>query len=237
MRLRQRVHTELNARGLCDAHGRFDPRVETWLGLLSQPAVSVDALHIPGYEQPPVAVLAAADERNAVLALQDSDGIWVWPSYPDGLASAVVGLLPGGQRGTEASVTLPLDEAMHIVPDRMATGTRAAEQEDEQAQNSRRGQRRQRSLADRSGDQRQAYARLAGQPRFGGGQLGANSRNAVGQKQRAPALAWFDTATGRYLSLSRAGSDGREWLTVSPADSKTLRGRLSEMIDSITRER
>ena len=43
-------------------------------------------------------------------------------------------------------------------------------------------------------------------------------------------LAWFDTASGRYLSLSRPGTDGREWVTVAPADAKTLRTRLGEMV-------
>jgi hypothetical protein len=63
--------------------------------------------------------------------------------------------------------------------------------------------------------------------------LAANSRNNLGGKQRSRVLAWFDTATGRYLSLSRAGTDGREWVTISPADPKTLRTRLGEMVSSV----
>lgn len=237
MSLRNRVHTELAARELCDAHGRFSPRIESWMGLLARPTLSVDALHIPAYEADPVAILAAADEHNAVLAIQDGDGIWIRPTYPDGLASSVVELLPPGHRGTESSISLPLDEALHIQPDRMPTGRAGAAGNgaDEHAPGMRGKRRQQRSLADRERDPRQAYARLTGQPRLCGGQLAANSRSFVGTKQRSSALAWFDTATGRYMSLSAPGTDSMEWVTVSPADAKTLRSRLSEMIESITR--
>jgi hypothetical protein len=94
--------------------------------------------------------------------------------------------------------------------------------------------RRKAPLSDQVADPRQGYARLAGQPRLRGGQLAANSRNEVSGWRRSPVLAWFDTATGRYLSLSRAGTDGREWVTVAPADTKTLRSRLVEMVAGLT---
>lgn len=240
VRLRNRVLSELAARELCDANGRFAPHIESWLGLLSRPARSVDALHIPAYEADPVAVVAAADEHNAVVATQDSEGIRIRPTHPDGLVSTVVEQLPPGRRGTESSISLPLNEALHIRPDRMPTtrggsGNGTGDEDDEQAPGRRGKRRQQRSLAERERDPRQAYARLAGQPRLCGGQLAANSRSFVGHKQRSPALAWFDTATGRYMSLSGLGSDGREWVTVSPADAKTLRSRLDELIASLTR--
>lgn len=234
--LRNRVHTELLARELVDSYGRFEPRVETWLGLLAQPRVSVDALHIPGYQEDPIAILAAADDTNAVVAVQDANGIWLRPTYPDGLVSSVVEMLPANSRGTESSVTLPLEDALHIQPDRMGSAaSKRTEDSDGEAAQGRRGQRRQqRALADRGSDPRRAYARLAGQPRLSGGQLAANSRSVVGAKQRSPVLAWFDTSSGRYLSLSRSGSDGREWVTISPADTKTLRTRLNEMLGAVT---
>lgn len=94
--------------------------------------------------------------------------------------------------------------------------------------------RRRTSLSEQVADPRESYARLAGQPRLRGGQLAANSRSELGARRRSPVLAWFDTATGRYLSLSRPGPDGREWVTVAPADAKTLRTRLSEMVASVT---
>lgn len=234
IQLRDRVHTELDARRLRDAGGRVDPRLAGWLGLLSRPALSVDALHIPAYEAAPIGVLAAADEHEAVLAIQDTDGVWLRPIDPDGVVSHVLEQLPPANRGTESSVSLPLDEALGIRPDAMPTAggaqRNAAEPED------KRGKRRQqRSLADRTHDPRQVYAQLIGQPRLAGGQLAANSRSVVGSKRRSPILAWFDTASGRYLSVSAPGTDEREWLTISPADTRTLRGRLGELVDTVRR--
>ena len=224
--LRQRANNELRARGLRDDYGRLEPHVEEWLAALARPTLSIDALHIPDYQQPPVAILAASDGQSGVIAIQDNDGIWIRPTYAEGLASSVVELLPPGPRGTEASVTLPVEEALRIPPNRVPVTIGGGEASPRS--------RRRTSLSERVADPREAYARLAGQPRLRGGQLAANSRSELGGRRRSPVLAWFDTASGRYLSLSRAGTDGREWVTVSPADAKTLRGRLAEMVASVT---
>lgn len=219
--LRHRVSVEFNARGLRDQAGRLEPRIEDWLELLARGSITIDALHIPEFRKPPVAILAAADGQNAVLAVQDADGIWLRPAFAEGLASAVVDLLPAGSRGTEASITLPVDEAMRIPPNRVPVPAADAPADG--------GRRRRSSLSDRVTDPREAYGRLIGQPRLRGGQLAANSRDDLGFRRRSPVLAWFDTASGRYLSISRPGADGREWMTVSSADAKTLRSRLAEM--------
>jgi hypothetical protein len=235
--LGQRTHTELQARGIRDHHGRLEPHVEDWLTLLARPTLSVDALHIPDFQQPPIAVLAASDGRNGVVAIQDKDGIWVRPVLADGLVSTVVDVLPAGRRGTEASITLPLDEALRTAPIRVPVAAAGVSEVDSEAGKAKRRDRPQpkvrTSLSDRVTDPREAYGKLAGQPRLRGGQLAANSRNNLGGKQRSRVLAWFDTATGRYLSLSRAGTDGREWVTISPADPKTLRTRLGEMVSGV----
>lgn len=234
MILRDRVYTELDARGIRGTGGRLAPRIETWLGLLSRPTLSVDALHIPAYEADPISVLAAADEHDAVLAIQDNDGVWIRPIYPDGLVSNVLEQLPPANRGTESSISLPLADALGVSPDSMPTAGGA--QRVAEGTGGKRGRRKQhRSLAEQSRDPRQVYAQLIGQPRVAGGQLAANSRSVVGSKQRSSVLAWFDTASGRYLSLSAQGRDEQEWLTISPADTRTLRGRLGEMVDSVRR--
>jgi len=213
--LRKRVETELAARDIANSP------VEEWLRLLAMPSVSIDALHIPEFRKRPIAALAASDGTKAVLAVQDDDGVWLRPIYPDGLASAIVDLLPPGSRGTEASITLPLESAVRIQPSRTAATSGAP---------GRRG-----GLAERSYDPVETYAQLIAQPRLRGGQLAANSRDELGSKRRSSVLAWFDTASGRYLSLSRTGPDGREWVTVAPADAKTLRSRLGEMVAEVTR--
>lgn len=223
--LRNRVRVELNARGLRDESGRLEPRIEEWLELLARGSVSIDALHIPEFQKPPVAILAAGNGQNAVLAIQDADGVWLRPAFAEGLASAVVDLLPAGNRGTEASITLPVDEALRIPPNRVRVPAAEVPADG--------GRRRRSPLSERITDPREAYARLIGQPRLRGGQLAANSRDDLGLRRRSPVLGWFDTASGRYLSLSRPGADGREWMTVSPADAKTLRSRLGEMAASL----
>ncbi|GAB3588541.1 ESX secretion-associated protein EspG [Amycolatopsis endophytica] len=221
--LRQRAHDELRARGVRDHYGRLEPQVEDWFRVLSQPSSSVDAVHIPDFRVPPVSILAATDGTLGVVAIQDADGIWIRPTFAEGLASTVVDLLPPGTRGTEASITLPVDEALRIPPTRAAVPVGADDPKP-----------RRRSLSEAPSDPREAYARLSGQPRLRGGQLAANSRSEVVGRRRSPVLGWFDTASGRYLSLSRPGADGREWVTVSSADAKTLRTRLSEMVASVT---
>ncbi|GLY68576.1 ESX secretion-associated protein EspG [Amycolatopsis taiwanensis] len=223
--LRQRVNVEFSARGLRDQAGRLEPRIEEWVQLLARGSVTIDALHIPEFQKPPVGILAAADGENGVVAVQDADGIWLRPVFAEGLASAVVELLPAGTRGTEASITLPVDEALRIPPNRVPVPAADAPADG--------GRRRRGSLSERVTDPRESYARLTGQPRLRGGQLAANSRDELGLRRRSPVLAWFDTATGRYLSLSRPGADGREWITVSPADAKTLRSRLGEMVAAL----
>jgi hypothetical protein len=224
--LRHRVDVELKARGIRD-RGRLAPPIEDALHLLAFAPLTIDALHIPQFQAPTVGVLAAADETKGVLAVQDADGIWLRDVPPDGLVSAVIGVLPAGPRGSEASVTLPLDDALHTAPIRVPVPLPSSGEE--------RGKARRTPLSERvTADPREAYGRLAGQPRQRGGQLAANSRSQVGAKQRSRVLAWFDTATGRYLSVSRAGTDGREWVTVAPADPKTLRTRLGEMVSSVS---
>lgn len=225
--LRQRAQNELKARGLRDHFGRLEPQVEDWITVLARPTLSIDALHIPEYQAPPVGILAASDGTTGVVATQTADGIWLRPTFAEGLASAVVELLPAGARGTEASITLPVEEALRIPPSRVPVTP------DGEAAPARRA-RRKTSLSDQVADPREAYARLAGQPRLRGGQLAANSRSELNGRRRSPVLAWFDTASGRYLSLSRSGTDGREWVTVAPADAKTLRTRLSEMVAGVT---
>jgi len=220
--LRQRAHDELKARGVRDHYGRLEPRFEDWLRVLSQGTTTIDAVHIPDFQVPPVSILAASDGELGVVAIQDSDGIWIRPAFAEGLASVVVDLLPQGARGTEASITLPVDEALRIPPARAVVPVGAETRP------------KRRSLSDAPSDPREAYARLAGQPRLRGGQLAANSRSDVSGRRRSPVLGWFDTATGRYLSLSRPGADGREWVTVAAADAKTLRTRLAEMVASVS---
>lgn len=82
----------------------------------------------------------------------------------------------------------------------------------------------------RSSMDREVLKALAEQPKHRAGQLAANTRTPMGGRRRAPVLSWFDTSSGRYLTYSKRGRDGTDWITIAPADAATLRHRLTELM-------
>jgi hypothetical protein len=84
---------------------------------------------------------------------------------------------------------------------------------------------------------REVLTALAKQPTLRAGQLAANARNPMGRRRRAPVLSWFDTAEGRYLTYSKKGQDGTDWVTIAPADAATLRHRLTELLAAVSTAR
>ncbi|MDV6011421.1 ESX secretion-associated protein EspG [Haloechinothrix sp. LS1_15] len=242
--LRHRVDEQLRAEGVRDSYGRLDPTVGYWLMLLARASMSIDTLHVPEVGAAPVAGIAASDGQGGVLAVQDSEGIRLRSIYQDGAVTEIVNLLPPSSRGAERSVTISAADAARTaaVPATAAGGAvRSAAERQEGGLAERLGFGRRSSshpkLSERTaGDQRQDYARLVAQPRLRGGQLAANARDEFGARRRSPVLAWFDTASGRYLSLARTGQDGHRWLTVSPADTRTLRTRLGELVGEVVGE-
>ncbi|MPY79168.1 MAG: ESX secretion-associated protein EspG [Actinophytocola sp.] len=233
MMLRAEVGKLMVAEGIKDQRGFVEPGVEHWLHVLAASTRSVDAIHSPGSGEDHVLALAASDGETGVLAVQSAAGVLLRPTYPEALVSEIIGLLPAGERGTQRAVTLSLDDALRTSPARVKVTASGRDEESRGRFGLRRG--RSRALADRSaGDQREDYAVLSAQPRLRGGQLAANSRDEAGRKHRSSVLAWFDTVTGRYLNIARSGDDGHEWITVAPADTKTLRTRLAELLSEVS---
>ncbi|MEV4052736.1 ESX secretion-associated protein EspG [Amycolatopsis sp. NPDC049688] len=202
--LRRRTLEGLTARGAADGRGRPEPHIEDWFGVLAAPELSLDAVQLIAPDAEPLLSVAGVLGGQGLLAVQDTRGLHLQPCPPDGLASAIVSLLPGGPRGTEKSITVPRDQ--------LPGGSGALDG---------------RASAD---DDRKALARLFAQPRLRGGQIGANARTRLGGRTRTPVLSWFDTESGRYLAQSSRGRDGRDWITIAPADAATLRHRLGEML-------
>ncbi|WP_424187047.1 ESX secretion-associated protein EspG [Actinokineospora sp. G85] len=61
-------------------------------------------------------------------------------------------------------------------------------------------------------------------PHPAGGQIAACTRDAAGHRARLLATRWFDRADdGRYQAVTSTAADGRQWITVSPLDDRTLR--------------
>lgn len=211
--LRGQALAELARRGVADGRGRPEPHVENFFEVLAGSEVSLDSVHLSAPNTRPLLAVAAALNGQGVLAVQDERGFHFHPAPADGLASAVVSLLPPAPRGAEKSITVPLEQLL--------TGTGA--------------DFLQRRVADAAGrvsadEDRKALARLQAQPRLRGGQIGANARGRLSGKVRAPVLSWFDTESGRYFTQATRGHDGRDWITIAPADAASLRQRLNEML-------
>ncbi|MEU4517918.1 ESX secretion-associated protein EspG [Amycolatopsis sp. NPDC024027] len=210
--LRRRTLEGLTARGLADGRGRPEPHIEDYFGVLAAPELSLDAVQLIAPDAEALLAVAGVLGGQGLLAVQDTRGLHLQPCPADGLASAIVSLLPGGPRGTEKSITVPLEQLVG------AQGVDFLQ---------RRGTADERSSAD---EDRKALARLHAQPRLRGGQIGANARTRMGGRTRTPVLSWFDTETGRYFTQATRGRDGRDWITIAPADAATLRHRLGEML-------
>lgn len=221
-RLRGPVLSGLAQRGIADGQGRPAPEIANFFEVLAASEASVDSVHIPAPGARPLLAVAAVLGGQGLLTVQDDRGFHFQPLPPDGLASSIVSLLPAVPRGSEKSITVPLDQLV------TETGADFLQ---------RRGPRTDEFGSDGAGagrvsgdEDRKALARLQAQPRLRGGQIGANSRGHLGGKSRAPVLSWFDTDAGRYFTQASRGHDGRDWITIAPADAPTLRHRLAEMI-------
>lgn len=239
--LRKRTIEDLAQRGLVDGWGEPQRSLALAFDLLTGAEVSLDSVHIDDSDANAVLAFAGAAPSTAgagkaVLAVQDARGLVLDELDPDGLASAIVGLFPRAQRGRERSITVPIEQLMgrpgadflqRRPADEFATGNAPGN-----APGSAGARDVSRAGAD---EERKALARLHAQPRLRGGQIGANSRSALGTTARSPVLSWFDTESGRYMSQASRGGDGREWITIAPADAPTLRQRIGEMLAGVRR--
>ncbi|EHR63506.1 ESX secretion-associated protein EspG [Saccharomonospora cyanea] len=215
--LRAQVLTGLAHRGLADDNGRPAPLLEDAFGVLATAELSLDSVLISAPNAEPRMAVAAASGPHAVLLVQEAGTVWLERIPTDGLASAIVGQLPGAPRGREKSINVPLEQLLagpgaDFMQRRPTTSDGSTARADEE---------------------RKALARLHAQDRERGGQIGANARGRSGGRSRSPVLSWFDTETGRYLTQASRGPDGRDWIVIAPADAPTLRHRLSEMLASV----
>ncbi|MGH3949126.1 MAG: ESX secretion-associated protein EspG [Pseudonocardiaceae bacterium] len=212
--LRARTLADLARRGLVDERGRPHHQLADHFGVLATAEVSVDSVHIEEPNAPAVLGVAGAFDGRGLLAVQDSRGVVLRAVPADGLAGEIVALFPPAPRGRERSITVPLGQLM------AGPGADFLQRRAVDPGNGRVG----------ADEDRQALARLHAQPRLRGGQIGANVRSQLGGRSRSVVLSWFDTESGRYLTQVSRGADGREWITIAPADAATLRHRIGEMV-------
>ncbi|HVW44823.1 MAG TPA: ESX secretion-associated protein EspG [Amycolatopsis sp.] len=228
--LRRHTLAALVQRGAADGRGRPEPHIEDFFEVLAGSEVSLDSVHLTAPNTPPLLAVAASLGGQGMLAVRDERGFHLHPAPADGLASAIISLLPPAPRGSEKSITVPLEQLLtgtgadFLQRRSPGDGTAARSGSVEGGGGRRAGGR---LSAD---EDRKALARLQAQPRLRGGQIGANARNRMGGKVRPPVLSWFDTDDGRYFTQASRGHDGRDWITIAPADVPSLRHRLSEML-------
>lgn len=147
--------------------------------------------------------LAAGDAHRALLATQTQEGLRLQEIDPSSVVSSTVALLPPCRRGTEQSITIPATDLTAMAKGR---------------------------AAGRTTQDREVLKALSDQPKLRAGQLAVNTRNPMGGRKRSPVLSWFDTESGRYLTYTKKGQDGTDWVTIAPADSATLRHHLNELL-------
>lgn len=218
VQLRRQTLADLARRGIVDGRGQVEPRLAEGFEVLTAATRSVDAVHLVERGRPLIGALVGAIDGQGSLLVQDERGVRMHQVPADALASTIVSLLPPAPRGKERSITIPAEE--------LVTGAGA------DFMRRSPGPGANGSISD---DDRKALARLHAEPRSRGGQIGANVRSEAGTKSRAPALSWFDADSGRYLTQASEGADGREWITIAPADAAGLRHRIGEMLLSAER--
>lgn len=214
--LRRQTLAQLGERGVLDRHGKVEPVLAGYFEVLAQAEVSVDSVHLDEPEGKAVLAVVGSLGGRGLLAVQDQRGLWLKQVPNDALASTIVSLLPPGERGRERSITMPVEQLM------AGAGADFLQRNGQSEDGAGSGD-----------DDRKVLARLHAEERLRGGQIGANVLTEVGSRSRSPVLSWFDTASGRYLTKASTGSDGREWITIAPADTATMRQRVAEMIAGV----
>ncbi|WP_394618329.1 ESX secretion-associated protein EspG [Lentzea sp. JNUCC 0626] len=209
--LQARTIAGLRQRGIAD-----DVRLEDLMRLLSDHQVSVDA--VAGLDRT-VRALAAATDREAVLAVIDGDSVGLSEIRPTALAREIVRVLPEGVAGPGSALSVRLETLQQAV------ALQEAEQEEESEDPW--------GAADEELDDREALlkAGLSAQDarqmdelaanRVAGGQFGVTH----GRHRADVVINWFDTHQGRYLMVR---SDG--WLSLSPTDNDRIATRIDAVL-------
>lgn len=150
------------------------------------------------------AVIAGTRGQDAVLAIVGDGRVDLATIRATNVSESVLSVLPGHPKGHGPTLSAPLSAAEgHPVSD---------------------GSILQRS--DGGGGDAGTGARIRhvlNQPRVGGGQFYAASRDRWGKRTRNPAfLTIVDNGDGRYLAEKRPNDRGEPWVILAPADDGLL---------------
>jgi len=201
----------LAKRGLAERRGASDALLER-LNLLAHADVSVDVWVWADQE---ISALAVGKGTQALLAVIDTEQVWLIPARDGGLAEAAVSVIGDVPAGPGRSVTMPHEQL------RLADADGAGEPRALIT-----------ALADHGlalGDAQELAGMLAGQQARG--QFGMQRAGRDRRSHRADrVVAFYDTDAGRYLTQLGTGSDGRVWATIAPANNDLLVARVRELL-------
>ncbi|WP_410633038.1 ESX secretion-associated protein EspG [Amycolatopsis sp. cmx-4-83] len=203
-----RVFASLAEAGLTDGDD-VSAELADLFTVLGSPTLSVDALVLG---DAPWRLLAAVRDGMGVLAVLDERDLVLEPLRPAGVVPAVVRMLGEKPPGPGEQLRLPRAAYAAAMDAYARSGYDAFE--------------RALVTAGITGRAVRPLATLATAERYAAGQLGA-----IGPAGRAPVLAWFDTAAGRY-AVTPEDAGGEPWVMVTPADVSWLADRLTRMLDA-----
>ncbi|MBP2475795.1 hypothetical protein JOF53_004667 [Crossiella equi] len=214
--LRVRVFEGLRQRRLARERGErweLDPQLEDQLSLLARHHIAVELIQ---YTDVPVMAVAVARGERAVLAVQAEDeSLHLQEVRDTGLAEAVVSVLPHGQAGRQAPVSIPLAGLQRAIgPQKLDPFGDSVDQ-----------------LVAAGMNRSQAYTlEYLSKHRHQGGQFGVSvaERYTTHMERDATVVSWFDSEDGRYLLVSERGS-----ISVSPADNGRIAHRVQELVASV----
>jgi hypothetical protein len=167
---------------------------------------------------------AVSNGRIAVLGVLREQTLCLERIRPTGVVAAVLDLIGPAHPGRGRSVTYPAPTSSTHPPTGSAGGS---------------GGLLRRAYTAPSGyeAEREQAGVILSQPRTQAGLFTVLSRDDARPERERGVVLWFDTATGRYLGHTRAGSDGRMWTSYAPADNARLAQQLSDLIAVDGRQR
>ncbi|GAB3477304.1 ESX secretion-associated protein EspG [Amycolatopsis cihanbeyliensis] len=211
--IRAAVYDNLAERGLF-ADGRLDPVLEDRLAALATAEVYVECEALVDIaDGEPLRAVAAAGGARAVLAVQPRQTIGLSEIRDTELVPAAVGVLPELEPGPGYGISLPAARLGGGMTDPVFDEGGEGEKSTPYQQQAR------------------EVLAIQARPVFGAGQFSVRARERGGKVRRLGGVSWFVTDVGAYLGTVAPGRGGQDWMSVAPADSARLVGKLSDILE------
>ncbi|MFL6141555.1 MAG: ESX secretion-associated protein EspG [Labedaea sp.] len=206
--VRVAARAEITALGWFDRRQRLDVEVAASLAVLCR--ATTEFYGWINHDEATIGVLAGAIGGQALLAVRDTDRMWLKPTAWPRLAAALVGQTAEVPAGRGQPVTVTQAEILGAV--RGQRLTEAAVQ------------------VTRASGAAQWVRRLVALPTTGSGELYAAVRDGMGRHRISAPIPYADTSEGRYVTV-RTGAQ----VLVVPANRANLVARLTEAHRTLAR--